>query len=83
MLKLIRYILSPLTFVYKYIIALRNYFFDTNIFKQEFINAKVISVGNLTMGGSGKTPLVINIVKHLKGCDHKTDNSSYQGDVNC
>ena len=57
--------------MYKYIIAIRNYFFDSNIFKQEFVNAKVISVGNLTMGGSGKTPLVINITKYLRSKSNK------------
>ncbi|MCW8849143.1 MAG: tetraacyldisaccharide 4'-kinase [Melioribacteraceae bacterium] len=66
MLNILRFILSPLTFLYKYIIGIRNYCFDKNIFKQEFVKAKVISVGNLTFGGSGKTPLVINITKYLK-----------------
>lgn len=66
MIKFLRIILSPLTFIYKFIIANRNRLFDNNFFKQEFVNAKVISVGNLTVGGSGKTPLVINITKHLK-----------------
>ena len=66
MLKIIRFILSPLTIVYKHVIATRNKLFDKRILKEEFINAKVISVGNLTVGGSGKTPLVISIVKHLK-----------------
>ena len=66
MLNIIRFILSPLTILYRYIIGIRNYFFDKKIFKQEFVNAKVISVGNLTFGGSGKTPLVINIAKYLK-----------------
>jgi tetraacyldisaccharide 4'-kinase len=50
---------------------LRNRFFDKGIFKQEKVNAKVISVGNLTVGGSGKTPLVINITKFLRGQNKK------------
>lgn len=45
--------------------------FDSNFFKQEFVNAKVISVGNLTVGGSGKTPLVINIIKHFSSQSKK------------
>lgn len=71
MLKVIRFILSPFTILYKYVVQLRNHLFDSNIFKQEFVNAKVISVGNLTVGGSGKTPLVINITKHLKSQSKK------------
>lgn len=67
MLKFIRFILSPLTIVYKHVINTRNKLFDKAILKEEFVKAKVVSVGNLTVGGSGKTPLVISIVKHLKG----------------
>lgn len=66
MIKFLRIILSPLTIIYKLIINNRNKLFDKNIFKQKFVDAKVISVGNLTVGGSGKTPLVINITKFLK-----------------
>jgi tetraacyldisaccharide 4'-kinase len=44
----------------------RNFLFDKGIFKEIKVNAKVISVGNLTVGGSGKTPLVIYITKLLK-----------------
>lgn len=66
MLKLIRIILSPLTVLYKFVIRLRNNLFDKNFLKQESVNAKVISVGNLTVGGSGKTPFVIFIAKYLK-----------------
>lgn len=66
MLKLIRYILTPLTLVYSFVITFRNYFFDKGISKTEQVNAKVISVGNLTVGGSGKTPTVIHITDFLK-----------------
>jgi tetraacyldisaccharide 4'-kinase len=63
--------LSPFTILYGIIIKFRNKLFDSGIFKQEFVQAKVISVGNLTMGGSGKTPLVINIAKYLKNNSKK------------
>lgn len=41
-------------------------FFDKNIFKAVKVKSKVISVGNLTVGGSGKTPLVIYLIELLK-----------------
>jgi len=47
-------------------IRIRNVFFDKNIFKSKNVKAKVISVGNLTMGGSGKTPMVIYLSNLLK-----------------
>ncbi len=71
MIKFLRIILSPLTILYRFIVNVRNNFFDKSIFKQVFVNAKVISVGNLTVGGSGKTPLVINITKQLKSNSKK------------
>ncbi len=66
MLKLIRLIISPSALVYFFIIKIRNLFFDRGIFKSESVNAKVISIGNLTVGGSGKTPAVIAISNKLK-----------------
>ncbi len=66
MLKFLRIILSPLTVLYKYVINLRNYLFDKNILHQTKVDCKVISVGNLTVGGSGKTPLVIMLSKYFK-----------------
>lgn len=66
MLNFIRIILSPLTFIYAFIIRARNYFFDKGLFKISKVNAFVISVGNLTVGGSGKTPAVIFLAELLK-----------------
>lgn len=45
---------------------MRNLFFDKNIFKVKGVSASVISVGNITTGGSGKTPLVIYLSALLK-----------------
>lgn len=65
-MKFLRIILLPLIPVYAFITAVRNYLFDRNIFKSTAVNAKVISVGNLTVGGSGKTPTVIYLLNLLK-----------------
>ena len=62
----LRLILFPLIPVYAVIIKLRNLFFDKNVLKSKKVNAKVISVGNITIGGSGKTPMVIYLVDLLK-----------------
>jgi tetraacyldisaccharide 4'-kinase len=40
--------------------------FDKNIFKSRSVKAKVFSVGNLTFGGSGKTPVTIYLTSLLK-----------------
>ena len=45
--------------------GLKNYFYDKNIIKPQELDAYVISVGNLTTGGVGKTPVVAEIAKYL------------------
>jgi tetraacyldisaccharide 4'-kinase len=47
----------PFSFLYFIIIFIRNILYDFNIFRKYSINAKVISVGNITWGGTGKTPV--------------------------
>jgi len=56
----------PLVPIYAFIVAVRNFLFDTKIFPSTKVAATVISVGNLTVGGSGKTPLVVYLTKLLK-----------------
>ncbi|MFZ0452227.1 MAG: tetraacyldisaccharide 4'-kinase [Ignavibacteriaceae bacterium] len=65
-MRVLRIILLPLVPVYAAVIKVRNKFFDKNIFKAKKVDAKVISVGNITIGGSGKTPLVIYLANLLK-----------------
>ncbi len=64
-MKFLKFILFPLVPVYLLVIILRNLFFDKSVFKSSKVNAKVISVGNITVGGSGKTPLVIYLAELL------------------
>jgi len=70
-MKLLKIILYPLIPIYLLVIKLRNLFFDKNIFKSKKVKAKVISVGNITVGGSGKTPLVIYLAWLLKNSNRK------------
>jgi tetraacyldisaccharide 4'-kinase len=70
-LNFIRIISSPLLFVYSLITQVRNWFFDKGIFKTCKVDANVISVGNITVGGSGKTPLVMMIAEIMKSQQKK------------
>ncbi len=67
MLKIVKIVLIPFVPIYAVIIAVRNKLFDLKLFRSKKVNANVISVGNLTIGGSGKTPLVIYLLNFLKG----------------
>ena len=52
------YLLKPLSWIYGGITALRNWLFDKNVLPVEEFDVPVVSVGNLTAGGTGKTPHV-------------------------
>ncbi len=51
---------------YSAIIRLRNFLYSKNWLKAHRANSVVISVGNITVGGTGKTPLVIWVCRFLQ-----------------
>jgi len=67
----LRVILYPLIPVYSFVIWFRNFLFDKNLFKSRSVNAKVFSVGNISIGGSGKTPVTIYLTSLLKQAGDK------------
>ncbi len=60
-----RLFLIPFSLVYYLIVFLRDFLYERGIFKARKLSAKVISVGNITWGGTGKTPLVAFIANAL------------------
>jgi tetraacyldisaccharide 4'-kinase len=60
-----RKLLLPLAWLYGLIVMLRNLFFDIGLLKSKRVQTRVISVGNIITGGSGKTPCVERIVQDL------------------
>lgn len=55
--KILSYILlKPISLVYRGVVAIRNAMFDKGILKQHEFDIPVITVGNISVGGSGKTP---------------------------
>ena len=56
MIIFLRILLLPFSLLYFIIIYLRNLFYDINIFKSVSINKPVISIGNVSTGGTGKSP---------------------------
>ena len=58
--------LMPLSWLYGVGVLVRNKLFDLGVLKQKSYSIPVISVGNITVGGSGKTPHVEYLVNLLK-----------------
>ena len=58
-----RILLFPLALVYFLITTFRNFLFDVNFLKSYSFNSTIIGVGNLSLGGTGKTPFVEFLIK--------------------
>lgn len=71
LIKLLKILFSPFVFIYSGLVKTRNLFFDKSVFISVKVDAKIISVGNITVGGSGKTPLVIYIAGLLKDAGYR------------
>jgi tetraacyldisaccharide 4'-kinase len=59
-------ILFPLSLLYGFIIYVRNRLYDYNLLKSNQFNIPLISVGNITVGGTGKTPHIEYLADLLK-----------------
>ena len=66
MLKSFRYLLLPVSFIYGGIIWLRNWLYDKNYLKSASFNFPIICVGNIAVGGTGKTPMTEYLVRLLE-----------------
>lgn len=62
---LLRFFLLLLSKIYEQIVRIRWWLYDQYIFKSYATGCLVISVGNLTVGGTGKTPVVEKIARML------------------
>jgi tetraacyldisaccharide 4'-kinase len=57
---------SPLSSIFGAVVATRNLFYQRGFLPQQRLNGPVVSVGNITVGGAGKTPFVIMLGELLK-----------------
>lgn len=67
---MLKILLYPLSMLYSLVVSTRNLLYDLHIFKQHDFNVPIISVGNLTVGGTGKTPHAEYLISILKKHAH-------------
>jgi tetraacyldisaccharide 4'-kinase len=65
-LRSFRLFLFPIAVVYGLIVLLRNWMYDQKIIKSVTFNLPIITVGNLSVGGTGKSPMVDYLAAILK-----------------
>ena len=64
--RLLRFLLRLVSAAYRVAVGLRNFCYDKHLLRTYGVDAAVISVGNITTGGTGKTPLVIWLCRVLE-----------------
>jgi tetraacyldisaccharide 4'-kinase len=64
-MNLLRKILIPFSLAYGSVAALRNNFYDRGWFKSKSFDTPVICVGNLSVGGTGKSPMIEYLLEFL------------------
>src|SRR2546423_5608315 len=63
--------LTPLSGLYGLVVDRRSTLYERGVFRQHRVHVPVISVGNITVGGTGKTPLVEWIARTLATEGHR------------
>jgi len=63
--------LYTLSLPYGAAVRLRNHLYDTGLLETKKLPCPVVSIGNLTVGGTGKTPMVILLANVLQGSGYR------------
>lgn len=69
--QIVKYILGLLAYIYRGAIFLRRKAYDWKLKRQTKLQAGVISVGNITVGGTGKTPVVQKLARELTAAGYQ------------
>lgn len=61
-----RLLLLPLSWIYSAVVAFRNWLYDSGVFASYKIPGPAICIGNITVGGTGKSPLTAFLAKEFQ-----------------
>ena len=64
-MNLLRKILFPVSLLYWLATFIRNFFYDVGVFKSKTFDVPIIAVGNLSVGGTGKSPQIEYLIRLL------------------
>ena len=64
-MKAIRYLLFPFAVLYDGVTSIRNTFYDKGVLKSTKFDLPIIAVGNLSVGGTGKSPMIEYLIRLL------------------
>jgi tetraacyldisaccharide 4'-kinase len=64
-------LLTPLSLIFRVIVSLRRFAYKSGIHRSTRVSLPVIIIGNITVGGTGKTPLVAWLAKYLQDKGYK------------
>lgn len=68
-LRFLQFLLLRVSFTYWFGIAVRNLFYRIGILNAKHSGGKVVSIGNITTGGTGKTPVTLMLARWLRSRD--------------
>lgn len=63
---MLRKLLFPISLIYALVVHIRNYLYDVDVFKSKAFETPTICIGNLSVGGTGKTPMAEFLISLLK-----------------
>lgn len=65
-MQVLRKLLFPISILYGVVVHIRNYLYDIGLFKSNTFETPTICVGNLSVGGTGKTPMIEFLIRSLQ-----------------